>query len=165
MEDDEALSKPGIIRTVYDTTAGTGGFLSAGMEDVHELNANAVIRAFGQELNPESYAICKADRLIKGKEVENSKLGNTLSNDQLYSDKFDYMLSNPPFGVDWKKIEKDIKTEHSVNGFDGRLGPGIPRFSDGALLFLPLLPSKLRAPTARRDYIGTQRTGLHAFSG
>ena len=100
MEDDEALTNPGIIRTIYDPTAGTGGFLSSGMEYVHELNPNAKMVAYGQELNPESYAICKADMLIKGQEVNNIKLGNTLSNDQLYSDKFDYMLSNPPFGVD-----------------------------------------------------------------
>ncbi|MBW6510781.1 MAG: type I restriction-modification system subunit M [Desulfuromonadaceae bacterium] len=111
MEDDEALTQPGIIRTIYDPTAGTGGFLSAGMDYVIELNPNAVMRAFGQELNPESYAICKADMLIKGQEVDRIKLGNTLSNDHLYADKFDYMLSNPPFGVDWKKVEKEIKDE------------------------------------------------------
>ncbi|MDD5277494.1 MAG: class I SAM-dependent DNA methyltransferase [Methylovulum sp.] len=144
MEDDDALTKPGIIRTIYDPTAGTGGFLSSGMEYVHELNPQAVMRGFGQELNPESYAICKADMLIKGQEVKNIKLGNTLSNDQLYADKFDYMLSNPPFGVDWKKIEQDIKDEHSLKGFDGRFGPGLPRVSDGSLLFLLHLISKLR---------------------
>ena len=144
MEDDEALTKPGIIRTIYDPTAGTGGFLSAGMEYVHELNPAAVIRAFGQELNPESYAICKADMLIKGQDVSRIKLGNTLSNDQLYADKFDYMLSNPPFGVDWKKIEGDILKEHAEKGFDGRFGPGLPRVSDGSLLFLLHLLSKMR---------------------
>ncbi len=144
MEDDDALTKPGIIRTIYDPTAGTGGFLSSGMEYVHELNPQAVMRAFGQELNPESYAICKADMLIKGQEVSNIKLGNTLSNDQLYADKFDYMLSNPPFGVDWKKIEGDIKKENVEKGFEGRFGPGLPRVSDGSLLFLLHLLSKLR---------------------
>ncbi|MFU8848864.1 MAG: type I restriction-modification system subunit M [Opitutales bacterium] len=144
MEDDDALTKPGIIRTVYDPTAGTGGFLSSGMEYVHELNPQAVMRAFGQELNPESYAICKADMLIKGQDVSNIKLGNTLSNDQLYGDNFDYMLSNPPFGVDWKKIEGDIRKEHTEKGFEGRFGPGLPRVSDGSLLFLLHLLSKLR---------------------
>ncbi|MEO6201733.1 MAG: class I SAM-dependent DNA methyltransferase, partial [Nitrospirales bacterium] len=144
MEDDDALTKPGIIRTIYDPTAGTGGFLSAGMEYVHELNPQAVMRAFGQELNPESYAICKADMLIKGQDVTNIKLGNTLSKDQLYAHKFDYMLSNPPFGVDWKKIEQDIKDEQTLKGFDGRFGPGLPRVSDGSLLFLLHLISKLR---------------------
>ncbi|MDC9604139.1 type I restriction-modification system subunit M [Xenorhabdus griffiniae] len=144
MEDDEALSKDGIIRTIYDPTAGTGGFLSSGMEYVHELNPNAVMRAFGQELNPESYAICKADMLIKGQDVSRIKLGNTLSNDQLPQDQFDYMLSNPPFGVDWKKIEGEIITEHQQKGFNGRFGPGLPRVSDGSLLFLLHLISKMR---------------------
>lgn len=144
MEDDEALSKDGIIRTIYDPTAGTGGFLSSGMEYVLELNPNAVMRAFGQELNPESYAICKADMLIKGQEVSRIKLGNTLSDDQLPAEKFDYMLSNPPFGVDWKKIAGEIKDEHEQKGFDGRFGPGTPRVSDGSLLFLLHLISKMR---------------------
>lgn len=144
MEDDAALTEPGIIRTIYDPTAGTGGFLSSGMEYVHELNPNAVIRAFGQELNPESYAICKGDMLIKGQDVSRIKLGNTLSDDQLYADRFDYMLSNPPFGVDWKKVESAIKDEHTQKGFDGRFGPGLPRVSDGSLLFLLHLLSKLR---------------------
>ncbi|MGG7446141.1 type I restriction-modification system subunit M [Kosakonia oryzendophytica] len=144
MEDDEALTQDGIIRTIYDPTAGTGGFLSAGMEYVHELNPNAVMRAFGQELNPESYAICKADMLIKGQDVSRIKLGNTLSNDQLPQDQFDYMLSNPPFGVDWKKIEGEINDEHTQKGFNGRFGPGLPRVSDGSLLFLLHLISKMR---------------------
>ena len=144
MEDDAALTQPGIIRTIYDPTAGTGGFLSAGMEYVHELNPEAVMKAFGQELNPESYAICKADMLIKGQEVDRIKLGNTLSNDHLYADKFDYSLSNPPFGVDWKKIETDIKDEHTLKGYGGRFGPGLPRVSDGSLLFLLHLISKMR---------------------
>ncbi|WP_218397585.1 type I restriction-modification system subunit M [Alteromonas lipotrueae] len=144
MEDDDALTKEGIIRTIYDPTAGTGGFLSSGMEYVHELNPNAVMRAFGQELNPESYAICKADMLIKGQDVSRIKLGNTLSNDQLPADQFDYMLSNPPFGVDWKKIESDIKKEYTLEGFDGRFGVGLPRVSDGSLLFLMHLISKMR---------------------
>lgn len=144
MEDDDALSKDGIIRTIYDPTAGTGGFLSSGMEYVHELNPNAVMRAFGQELNPESWAICKGDMLIKGQDVSLIKLGNTLSNDQLPKDRFDYMLSNPPFGVDWKKIEADINDEHLQKGFEGRFGPGVPRVSDGSLLFLLHLISKMR---------------------
>ncbi|MGB1250546.1 MAG: type I restriction-modification system subunit M [Candidatus Promineifilaceae bacterium] len=144
MEDDKALTESGIIRTIYDPTAGTGGFLSSGMEYVHEINPKAVMRAFGQELNPESYAICKGDMLIKGQDVSRIKLGNTLSNDQLDGDRFDYMLSNPPFGVDWKKVEGAIKNEHKLKGFDGRFGPGLPRVSDGSLLFLMHLLSKMR---------------------
>ncbi len=165
MEDDEALTKPGIIRTIYDPTAGTGGFLSAGMEYVHEQNPQAVMRAFGQELNPESYAICKADMLIKGQDVSNIKLGNTLSNDHLYASKFDYMLSNPPFGVDWKKIEGDITDEHSLKGFDGRFGPGLPRVSDGSLLFLLHLISKMRDVKDGGSRIGIILNGSPLFTG
>ena len=165
MEDDELLTQPGIIRTIYDPTPGTGGFLSSGMEYVHELNPQAVMRVFGQELNPESYAICKADMLIKGQEVKNIKLGNTLSNDQLYAAKFDYMLSNPPFGVDWKKIEADIKDEHTLKGFDGRFGPGLPRVSDGSLLFLLHLISKMRDASAGGARIGIILNGSPLFTG
>ena len=165
MEDDEALTKPGIIRTIYDPTAGTGGFLSAGMEYVHELNPRAVIRAFGQELNPESYAICKGDMLIKGQDVSRIKLGNTLSNDQIYADKFDYMLSNPPFGVDWKKIEGDILKEHTEKGHEGRFGPGLPRVSDGSLLFLLHLLSKLRDSKDGGARIGIILNGSPLFTG
>ena len=165
MEDDDALTKPGIIRTIYDPTAGTGGFLSAGMEYVHELNPGAVIRAFGQELNPESYAICKGDMLIKGQDVSRIKLGNTLSHDQLYADKFDYMLSNPPFGVDWKKIEGDILKEHAEKGHDGRFGAGLPRVSDGSLLFLLHLLSKLRDPKDGGARIGIILNGSPLFTG
>lgn len=171
MEDDDALTKPGIIRTIYDPTAGTGGFLSSGMEYVHELNPAAEMIAYGQELNPESYAICKADMLIKGQEVKNIKLGNTLSNDQLYADKFDYMLSNPPFGVDWKKIEASIKDENTLKGFEGRFGPGLPRVSDGSLLFLMHLISKMRdvSPSAEGSEgggrIGIILNGSPLFTG
>ncbi|MGJ8641772.1 MAG: type I restriction-modification system subunit M [Luteolibacter sp.] len=165
MEDDEALTKSGIIRTIYDPTAGTGGFLSSGMEYVHELNPQAVMRGFGQELNPESYAICKADMLIKGQDVSNIKLGNTLSNDQLYGDKFDYMLSNPPFGVDWKKIQGDILKEHNEKGFEGRFGPGLPRVSDGSLLFLLHLISKLRDASEGGGRIGIILNGSPLFTG
>ncbi|RJG04642.1 SAM-dependent DNA methyltransferase [Noviherbaspirillum cavernae] len=165
MEDDEALTRPGIVRTIYDPTAGTGGFLSSGMEYVHELNPRAKMVAFGQELNPESYAICKADMLIKGQEVGNIKLGNTLSNDQLHGIKFSYMLSNPPFGVDWKKIEQDIVAEHMQKGYDGRFGPGLPRVSDGSLLFLLHLISKMHDASAGGARIGIILNGSPLFTG
>ncbi len=170
MEDNDALTEKGIIRTIYDPTAGTGGFLSSGMEYVYELNPRAVMRAFGQELNPESYAICKGDMLIKGQDVSRIKLGNTLSDDQLYADKFDYMLSNPPFGVDWKKVESDIKNEHKLKGFDGRFGPGLPRVSDGSLLFLMHLISKMRDydpndPDKSGGRIGIILNGSPLFTG
>ncbi|WP_288382084.1 class I SAM-dependent DNA methyltransferase [uncultured Acinetobacter sp.] len=167
-KDDDALTKEGIIRTVYDPTAGTGGFLSSGTEYVREHNPDAVIRVYGQELNPESYAICKADMLIKGQTVANIKLGNTLSNDQLVNEKFNYMLSNPPFGVDWKKIEDDIKSEYEQKGFEGRFGAGLPRVSDGSLLFLMHLMSKMRQPDADNQQgsrIGIILNGSPLFTG
>ena len=99
---------------------------------------------YGQELNPESYAICKADMLIKGQDIANIIFGNTLSNDGLPGKHFDYMLSNPPFGVEWKKIEKEIRKEAEQQGYDGRFGPGLPRLSDGSLLFLLHLVKKMR---------------------
>jgi len=166
MDDDNALSKDGTIRTIYDPTAGTGGFLSSGMEYVYKHNELARMVSFGQELNPESYAICKADMLIKGQVVQNIKLGNTLSNDQLPADKFDYMLSNPPFGVDWKKIEGDIKDEHTLKGYDGRFGAGLPRVSDGSLLFLMHLISKMRdAESENGSRIGIILNGSPLFTG
>jgi type I restriction enzyme M protein len=165
MEDDEALTGDGVIRTIYDPTAGTGGFLSSGMEYVYELNPKAVMKAFGQELNPESYAICKADMMIKAQDVTNIKLGNTLSQDQLAAMKFDYMLSNPPFGVDWKKIEQAVKDEHNLKGFDGRFGPGLPRVSDGSLLFLLHLISKMRDASEGGSRIGIILNGSPLFTG
>lgn len=166
-QDDDALNKEGVIRTIYDPTAGTGGFLSSGTEYVYEHNPEAVMRVFGQELNPESYAICKADMLIKGQDVRNIKLGNTLSNDQLTYEKFDYMLSNPPFGVDWKKIEDEIKDEHEQKGFNGRFGAGLPRVSDGSLLFLMHLISKMRDvdSTGQGSRIGIILNGSPLFTG
>lgn len=159
-DDDAALTKPGLIRRIYDPTAGTGGFLSSGMEYLHGINPSASLRAYGQELNPESYAICKADMLIKGQDISNIKLGNTLSDDQLWNERFDYCLSNPPFGVDWKKIDTIIHKEHK-KGYDGRFGPGLPRVSDGSLLFLLHLISKMND----NSRIGIILNGSPLFTG
>jgi len=164
-DDDDVLTQSGLVRSIYDPTAGTGGFLSSGMEYVHELNEKASLSAFGQELNPESYAICKADMLIKGQKVDNIKLGNTLSNDQLRTEKFDYMLSNPPFGVDWKKIQMYINDEHKDKGFEGRFGAGLPRVSDGSLLFLMHLVSKMRPQHEGGSRIGIILNGSPLFTG
>ncbi|HCE3511350.1 TPA: SAM-dependent DNA methyltransferase [Vibrio parahaemolyticus] len=162
---EEELTSSGLVRSIYDPTAGTGGFLSSGMEYVHKLNEKASLSAFGQELNPESYAICKADMLIKGQKVDNIKLGNTLSNDQLRNERFDYMLSNPPFGVDWKKIQKQINDEHTQKGFEGRFGAGLPRVSDGSLLFLLHLISKMRPQSEGGSRIGIILNGSPLFTG
>ena len=163
--DDQVLSKAGVVRSIYDPTAGTGGFLSSGMEYLHELNEGARLATFGQELNKESYAICKADMLIKGQEVSNIKQGNTLSDDQLPTNTFDYMLSNPPFGVEWKKVQKAVVDEHKQKGYGGRFGPGLPRVSDGSLLFLMHLVSKMRLPKDGGSRIGIILNGSPLFTG
>ncbi|MGB9092281.1 MAG: class I SAM-dependent DNA methyltransferase [Pseudomonas farsensis] len=156
---------PNSIVTIYDPTAGTGGFLSEGDEYIQSISEKVSVSLHGQELNPESYAICKADMLIKGQDVASIKLGNTLSSDQLAGKCFDFMLSNPPFGVEWKKVQKQITDEHSHKGFDGRFGPGLPRVSDGSLLFLLHLVSKMRDPRDGGSRIGIILNGSPLFTG
>lgn len=143
IEDDDVLRKPGIVRTLYDPAAGTGGMLSVAEDYLHELNPDARLEVFGQELNDESFAICKSDMMLKGQNPENIKAGNSFSKDGHPDAKFDYMLSNPPFGVEWKKVEKDVRDEHE-RGFAGRFGPGLPRINDGSLLFLLHMISKMK---------------------
>ncbi|TIH13504.1 SAM-dependent DNA methyltransferase [Marinifilum sp. JC120] len=164
MDDDESLTQDGAVRTLYDPTAGTGGFLSEGTALMSEMNKNAFIRVYGQELNPESYAICKGDMLIKAQDITQIKLGNTLSDDQLPYEKFDYMLSNPPFGVDWKKVQKVINDEHKEKD-KGRFEPGLPRVSDGSLLFLLHLVSKMRPAEEGGSRIGIILNGSPLFTG
>ena len=165
IEDDEALTKPGVVRSLYDPTAGTGGMLSVADEHLASLNPEARLVMFGQELNPESYAICKADMLIKGQDISNIILGNTLSNDGLPGKHFDYALSNPPFGVEWKKIEKEIRKEAEQKGFSGRFGPGLPRVSDGSLLFLLHLIAKMRPAAEGGSRFGIVLNGSPLFTG
>lgn len=165
IEDDEALTKPGVVRSIYDPTAGTGGMLSVADEHLAKMNPHARLVMYGQELNPESYAICKADMLIKGQDIANIIFGNTLSNDGLPGKHFDYMLSNPPFGVEWKKIQKEIEKEHSQQGFNGRFGPGLPRVSDGSLLFLLHLVSKMRPAKDGGSRFGIVLNGSPLFTG
>jgi len=163
--DEDHKLAPNSIVTIYDPTAGTGGFLSEGDEYIQSISEKVSVSLHGQELNPESYAICKADMLIKGQDVASIKLGNTLSNDQLADKRFDFMLSNPPFGVEWKKVQKQITDEHSHEGFDGRFGPGLPRVSDGSLLFLLHLVSKMRDPRDGGSRIGIILNGSPLFTG
>lgn len=165
IEDDDVLAKPGVVRTIYDPTAGTGGMLSVAGEYLHEHNPDARLTMFGQELNPESYAICKADMLIKGQDVANIVFGNTFSDDGHLHRKFDYMLSNPPFGVEWKKVEKEIRREHETQGYSGRFGPGLPRVSDGSLLFLLHLISKMRPAVDGGSRFGIVLNGSPLFTG
>ena len=165
IEDDDALSKPGVVRSIYDPTAGTGGMLSVGGEHLASLNPQARLVMYGQELNPESYAICKADMLIKGQDIANIAFGNTLSADGMHGKHFDYMLSNPPFGVEWKKIEKAVRKEAETQGFNGRFGPGLPRVSDGSLLFLMHLLSKMRPAKDGGSRFGIVLNGSPLFTG
>ncbi|MBK6486177.1 MAG: SAM-dependent DNA methyltransferase [Gemmatimonadetes bacterium] len=165
IEDDDALTKPGVVRSLYDPTAGTGGMLSVAGEHLAALNPEARLVMYGQELNAESYAICKADMLIKGQDIANIIFGNTLSADGLTGKHFDYMLSNPPFGVEWKKIEKEVRKEAAQQGFNGRFGPGLPRVSDGSLLFLLHLIAKMRPAKDGGSRFGIVLNGSPLFTG
>ena len=165
IEDDEALTQPGIVRSLYDPTAGTGGMLSVAEEHLVSHNPSARLVLSGQELNAESYAICKADMLIKGQDIHSICYGNTLSDDQLPEQKYDYMLSNPPFGVEWKKIQKEVQREAELMGYSGRFGPGLPRVSDGSLLFLLHLISKMRPAQDGGCRFGIVLNGSPLFTG
>ncbi|MEK0438152.1 MAG: hypothetical protein RLZZ233_1123 [Verrucomicrobiota bacterium] len=133
--DADVLTKDGVIRTVYDPTAGTGGMLSLAEEHILRLNPKAKISVFGQELNERTYSICKADMLVKGQDVDNIRQGDTLAQDHFADKKFDYCLANPPYGVEWK-VSKEAVEREAARGFAGRFGAGLPRISDGQLLFV-----------------------------
>ena len=163
--DHEALTGEGVVRTVYDPTAGTGGFLSSAIEQIAEWNPNARIVPYAQELNPETYAICVADKLIQDCDVRNIKLGNTLDNDQLANERFDYCLANPPFGVKWESVQKAVNDEHRNLGYAGRFGPGLPRVGDGSLLFLMHLLAKRKPVEQGGTRIGIVLSGSPLFNG
>ena len=159
--DKDKLSQPNKIISVYDPCCGTGGMLSIGKNWVHEnINPNVDINLFGQELNPQTYSICKSDFLITDEEPDNIKLGSTLTKDQHTSRGFDYMITNPPFGVSWKSEEKQVLNESSESG--GRFSVGTPRVSDGSLLFLQHLISKMETQGSR---IGVVFNGSPLFTG
>lgn len=162
-EDDDVLRKPGVVRTLFDPACGTGGMLSVAEEYLRELNPAANLHVFGQELNDESYAICKADMMIKGQNPANIARGNSFSEDGHVGRQFDYMLSNPPFGVEWKKVQKQIEDEHETQGYAGRFGPGLPRINDGSLLFLLHMISKMK-PVDPKTGLGGSRIAI-VFNG
>lgn len=164
VNDKDILRKQGIVKTMYDPACGTGGMLSVAEDYLKDLNPDAKLEVFGQELNPESYAICKSDMLIKGQNPSNIKFGNTFTQDGLEDEKFDYMLSNPPFGVDWKKAEKQIKDEYNTKGHAGRFGAGLPAISDGSFLFLQHMISKMKRKTGG-SRIAIVFNGSPLFSG
>lgn len=165
--DSDLMTNRAALRSVYDPTAGTGGMLSVAEGRIKDHNKNARVTAYGQELNDESYAICKGDMLIKGQDVDNIKQGNTLSGDAFEDKTFDLMFSNPPYGVEWKKVQEVVEDEFEKRGFKGRFGPGLPRISDGQLLFLLHLVSKMqdikKNPNGSR--IAIVMNGSPLFSG
>ncbi|OWA21462.1 restriction endonuclease subunit M [Streptomyces sp. CS159] len=142
--DGDALQLPGAVRTVLDPACGTGGMLSAMDDLITELNPDATVEVYGQELNPESWAICRSDLMIKGQDPENITFGNSFSDDGHARKTFDYMLANPPFGVDWKKVKDEVEHEHKALGEAGRFGAGLPRINDGSLLFLQHMIDKMK---------------------
>jgi type I restriction enzyme M protein len=142
--DADALSLPGVVRTVMDPACGTGGMLSAADDRIKALNPDATVEVYGQELNPESWAICRSDLMIKGQDPENIRFGNSFSDDGHSRRKFDYILANPPFGVEWKKVKEEVEYEHKSLGDAGRFGAGLPRINDGSLLFLQHMISKMK---------------------
>lgn len=147
--DGDALSLPGVVRTVMDPACGTGGMLSAAEEHIKALNPDATVEVYGQELNPESWAICRSDLMIKEQDPENIAFGNSFSDDGHAREKFDYLLANPPFGVEWKKVKEDVEYEYTNLGDSGRFGAGLPRINDGSLLFLQHMISKMKPVDAK----------------
>ena len=158
--DNRSLTRAGIVKTLYDPACGTGGMLSIGEQHLKHFNPEARLEVFGQEINPESYATCKSDMLIKGQNPANIKFGNTFTLDGLPDEQFDYMLSNPPFGVDWKKARKIITDEHDKRGYAGRFGAGLPRINDGSLLFLQHMFGKMKPAPRNPGQSGGSRIGI-----
>ena len=165
-EDTDALRERSILRSVYDPAAGTGGMLSLAEEHLLSLNPKAKLALYAQEFNPASYAVCKSDLLIKGQDVSNVRFGDTLLNDLFTDKKFDYCLSNPPYGVDWKASERAIRAEHQ-RGDKGRFGAGLPAVGDGAMLFLLHLIAKMRPVDAKGQggRVGIVLSGSPLFNG
>ena len=164
-EDEDELRKTGVIKTLYDPACGTGGMLSISQDYVRELNPDALLHVFGQELNAETFATCRADMLIKGQGAQRITHGDSFGDDQHPDGKFDYCLANPPFGVEWKKYQNTIKTEHQAQGFNGRFGAGLPRISDGSFLFLQHMISKMKEPYRGGSRIAIVFNGSPLFSG
>ena len=165
IEDDEALRTPGIVRTMLDPACGTGGMLSVAQDYLHDLNPGARLEAYGQELNAESYAICRSDMMLKGQKASNIHLGNSFSEAAFRGQRFDYLLANPPFGVEWKKVAQVVKDEHDQLGFAGRFGAGLPRINDGSFLFLQHMISKLKRPEEGGGRLAIVFNGSPLFTG
>ncbi|GAA1256255.1 hypothetical protein GCM10009609_19270 [Pseudonocardia aurantiaca] len=162
--DTDDLTTPGVVKTVLDPACGTGGMLTAAEEFILEHNPDATVKVYGQELNAESYAICRSDMMIKGEDADNIKFGNSFSGDRFYGQRFNYLLANPPFGVEWKKVKDDVEREAGL-GHAGRFGAGLPRINDGSLLFLQHMIHHMKRPDEGGSRIAIVFNGSPLFTG
>ena len=165
VDDDELLTKPGIVKTMLDPACGTGGMLSVSEEYLRNLNPQGRLEVYGQEVNAETYATCRADMLIKGQDASRIRFGNSFDNDQHPNRRFDYLLANPPFGVEWKMVADHVKSEHKTKGFAGRFGAGTPRINDGSFLFLQHMISKMKRPDDDGARLAIVFNGSPLFTG
>lgn len=162
---DDVLTKPGVIKTMCDPACGTGGMLSVAEDRLRELNESARLEVFGQELNAETYAICRSDMMLKGQDASHIAYGNSFSEDHHEGERFDYLLANPPFGVEWKKVEAEVRREAETMGFAGRFGAGLPRINDGSFLFLQHMISKMKSPEEGGSRVAIVFNGSPLFTG
>lgn len=162
-EDNKALLEPGTVRTIYDPTAGTGGMLSVAEERLLERNPDARLRLYGQEINDQSYAICKSDMIAKGQDAGNIRLGDTLADDQFWARTFDFCMSNPPYGFDWKASHEAVEKEALAAG--SRFSHGLPSIGDGQMLFLCHLAHKMRPTHDGGGRAGIVLNGSPLFNG
>jgi type I restriction enzyme M protein len=165
IEDEKALTKKGVVRTMFDPACGTGGMLSVAEDHLRSLNSDARLEVFGQELNDETYAVCRSDMMLKGQDASHIVAGNSFSEDGHRGAHFDYSLANPPFGVEWKNVEDEVKTEAATKGFAGRFGAGLPRINDGSFLFLQHMISKMKLPSEGGSRLAIVFNGSPLFTG
>jgi type I restriction enzyme M protein len=165
IDDEDVLTKPGIIKTLCDPACGTGGMLSVAEDHLRGLNTQARLEVFGQELNAETYAVCRSDMMLKGQDASHIAFGNSFSDDHFQGQRFDYLLANPPFGVEWKKVETEVRKEAEAKGFNGRFGAGLPRINDGVFLFLQHMISKMKRPEEGGTRLAIVFSGSPLFTG
>jgi type I restriction enzyme M protein len=165
IDDADILTKPGIVKKLCDPACGTGGMLSVAEDRLRALNPKARLEVYGQELNAETYAVCRSDMLIKGQDASHIAYGNSFSEDSFEGERFDYLLANPPFGVEWKKVEDAVRKEAQTRGFDGRFGAGLPRINDGSFLFLQHMISKMKPSHEGGSRVAIVFNGSPLFTG
>ncbi len=165
VEDEDVLRKRGIVKTLYDPACGTGGMLSVAEDYLRDLNPDARLEVFGQELNEETYAICRSDMMLKGQDASHIVQGNSFDADGHGGRTFDYMLANPPFGVEWKPVERAVKDERERLGFNGRFGAGLPPINDGSFLFLQHMISKMKPAAEGGSRLAIVFNGSPLFTG